>query len=97
MCFPFVVPEGEEIEAHLEFVFDGVDLVVGDSVGDLIQTLFGEEAIVPEWALMICGARVIGRQHSVSKTSILSVLDIDDCPLLGDEGGQLPELKTRQR
>ena len=29
-CLPFVVPEGEEVDAGLDFVLDGGDLIVGD-------------------------------------------------------------------
>ena len=46
-CFSFIVPEGEEIDAGLEFVLDGRDLIVGDGVVELVETLFAEEAVVP--------------------------------------------------
>ena len=45
---PFIIQEGEEIETDFEFVFDGRDLVVGGMVLDLLETLFGEEALVAE-------------------------------------------------
>ena len=52
-CFPFVVPEGEEVDAGLEFVLDGGDLIVDDGVVDLVETLFGEEALILDWALWL--------------------------------------------
>ena len=85
-CFPFVVPEAEEIATHLEFVFDVGDLVVGDSAWDLVETLLCEEALVPEWALGIFGAQMEGRQQRIYKASAILVLDIDDCMLLLEEG-----------
>ena len=36
-------------------------------------------------------------QHSITKTSIVNVCDIDDCLLLGEEGVELPELEARER
>ena len=96
-CFPFVVPEGEEVDAGLEFVLDGGDLIVGDGVVDLVETLFGEEAFVSEWALMIFGALVKGRQHSICKAAVVSILYVDDRMFLLEEGRELPELETCER
>ena len=44
----FIIQQWEEIETDFEFVFDGRDLVVGGMVLDLLETLFGEEALVAE-------------------------------------------------
>ena len=92
-----VVLEGEEIDAQLKFVFDSGDLVVGDWVWDLIQTLFGEQRVVPERTLRIFGARVKGRQDRISKAAVVSILDVDDCLFLGQEVWQLSELETGER
>ena len=35
-CLPFVVQEGEEVDAGFEFVFDSLDLIVGDWVVDYV-------------------------------------------------------------
>ena len=43
--FPFIVPEGEEVDAEFEFVFDGRYLVVFDMVFDCIEAFIGEEGI----------------------------------------------------
>ena len=96
-CIPVILPEVEEVDAHLEFVFDGGDLVVGHRISDLIETLFCEEAVVPKWALAVCGARMEGRQDRISKASVVLVLDVDDCMLLLEEGRELPEFETRER
>ena len=92
-----IIPEGDEVYADFEFVFDGGDLVVDDLVLGLDENLFGEEKLVREWALVICGASLKGRQHSISKSAVVSVLDFDDCLLLGEEGGERAELETRER
>ena len=47
-CLPFVVPEGEEVDACLAYVLGGGDLLVGDWVGDFVEPLFCEAAVVPE-------------------------------------------------
>ena len=86
-CFPLVVPDGEVLDAGLESVLDGGDLIVSDWVFDLTEPLFCDEAVVPELTLMIVGARMDGRQQRISKTSVVSVLDIDDCLLLGQKCG----------
>ena len=95
--FPFIVPEGEEVDAEFEFVFDGGYLVVFDRLFDCIEAFFGEELFVPAGTLWIFGARVKGGEHCISKTSIVSVLDVDDCLLLEKKGWELAELKTRER
>ena len=81
-CFPFIVAEGDEVDGQLKIIHDCTDLVVCEWVLDLVETLFCEEAVVPEWALRIFGAWVKGRQDRITKASIVSVGDIDDCPLL---------------
>ena len=35
-CFPLIIQEGEEVDAGLEFVFDGGDLIVADGVVELV-------------------------------------------------------------
>ena len=82
-CFHLIIPECEDIDADFEFVLYSRHLVVGDWVLDYVDTLFCEETVVPEWALWIFGATVKGRQHPISKASIVTLLDFDDCPLLG--------------
>ena len=85
--FTFVLLEGEEVDAHLEFVVACRHLVVGDWELDLVETLFGEEALAPECALRIYCSRVDGRQHPISKAAVVGVLDFDDCLVLRDECG----------
>ena len=70
---------------------------MGDWVGDLVETLLGEEAVVPEWALWMFRSRMEGRQYSISKAVVVGVLDIDDRMLLGEEDWELPELEARER
>ena len=95
--FPFFLTEGELVDAHLEYVFDGRDLVVGGRVFDLVDTIFGEEALVPESALGMFCTRMEGRQPRISKATVFSVVDVDDCMLLDEECGEIPELKARER
>ena len=54
-CFPFFVPVYEEVDANLEFVFDFRDFILGDWLFDLVETLFGEQVVVPERTLGIFG------------------------------------------
>ena len=66
-------------------VLDCTDLVVANLVLDLVETLVGEEALVPELALGICGGMVQSREHPLSKAAVVAVLDIDDCQLLRED------------
>ena len=84
-CYLFIVPEGEEIGAKFEFVFDRRYLVVFDRVFDLVQTFFGEQGLIPVRTFRVSGSRVKGREHCISKAAVISVLDLDDCMLLGEE------------
>ena len=63
---------------------------------DLVETLFGEEGLLPGRALRVSGSRVKGRQHLISDASIVPVLAVDDCLLLSEEGGQLAEHETSE-
>ena len=89
-CFPFVIPEGEKVDADLEFVFDCGYLVVRDWVYDLVEHHFGVEALVAEWLLGIFGSRVKGIQHSISKATVIRVVEINDRMLLVENVWQLP-------
>ena len=84
-CFPFIVPEGERFDAEFEFVFDGGYLVVGDRIFDLVETFFAEQRLLPVRKLRVSASRVKGREHCISKAAVISVLDLDDCMLLGEE------------
>ena len=84
-CFPLIVPEGEEVDAHREIVLEGGDVIVGHLVWDLVETLFCEEAVVQEWSLRIFGAWMEGRQDGISKAAGLDILDIVDRMLLCEE------------
>ena len=57
-CFPFLVPEREEVDAGLEFDLDGGDLVMFHWVFDLVESRLCEEAVVAEWPLRIFRAWV---------------------------------------
>ena len=70
---------------------------MGDWVGDLVETLLGEEAVVPDCSLWMFRSRMEGRQNSITKAAVVGVLDIDDRMLLGEEGCELPELETGER
>ena len=96
-CLRIIVPKVEEIDAGLDFVLDGRDLIMGEWVLDLIEPLFGEEAVVPEWALAIFGALMKCRQDSIPDAAIVLVLDIDDRMLLGEEDWELPQCEARER
>ena len=56
-----------------------------DRIFYLVETFFGEEAFVSVWALGMYGASVKSRQHSISEAPIVTVLDVDDFMLLGEE------------
>ena len=84
-CLPFVVPEGEEVDGEFEFVFNSGDLVVCDRVIDLVEAHFGEESLVSEWALMIFGSRIEGRQQCISEGPVPGVFDFDDCMFVREE------------
>ena len=53
--FPSNISENEELDANLEFVFDFRDFILGDWLFDLVETLFGEQVVVPERTLGIFG------------------------------------------
>ena len=82
----FIFPAGEEVDADLELVIDGRDLLVLDSVSELIEKLFGEEALVPEWALWMFGSRMEGRHHRISKAAVVSVLTLMTACFLARKG-----------
>ena len=64
---------------------------------DLIETLLGEEAVVPEWALRIFGEWMEGRQDRISKAAVVRIIDVDDRMFLLAEERELPELEARER
>ena len=93
----FLVPQGEGVDSDLDFVVDGRDLIMCDGVVELIETLFCEEAVLPERLRRIFGARMKGRQDRITKTVVAGVLEIDHCMILGQEVLQLSELETGER
>ena len=90
----FIVPGGEEIDAHLQFVFYGGDLLIGDCVADLLETLFCDEAVVPDWANMIFGPGRKGTKDRITKGAVVCLLFIDDRMLQREELWQLTELEA---
>ena len=82
-CFPFIVPEGDEVAAEFELVFDAGYLALFDRVFDCIKTFFREKGLVSLWVLWIIGARMEGIYHSSSEAAVVHVLDVDDCMLPG--------------
>lgn len=78
-------PKCEEVDADLEFIFDERDLIVGDWEGDLIETLFAEEALLLECPLGIFLAMVKGKQHRIAKAAVISSVEFDDRVLHPEE------------
>ena len=55
--FTNITREREEVEAQQDLVYDCRDLILGDWVLDLLETLVGEEALLSELAQWIFGWR----------------------------------------
>ena len=75
----------DQVEADIEFIIDGRDLVMGDWLLDGIQTLSQLEWILEVGTFWVQFSWVHGRKHRISKAAVVGVLDLDDCLLLGDE------------
>ena len=67
---------------------------MGAWVLDGIQTFSLEDWIVEVCTFSVHWSWVEALQHRISKAAVVSVLNVDDCLLLGEKGGELPELET---
>ena len=64
---------------------------------ELVEPPFGEQDVVPKRTLRIFGVTLRGRHYRISEASIVSVLDVDDCPLLGQVVWDLVKIEALQR
>lgn len=68
-----------------------------DMVLDLDENMFAEHVLVAAVTLMVSCSRGKCTHHRITKASIVPVLQVDDCLLLGEEGGQLAEVEISER
>ena len=91
-----IVVEGEHVDVHSDRVRDCGDVLDGYWIVNLVQSPLVEEVIVELWAVGVFAVSISRDrgEDGIPEAAIVLVLDVDDCPFLCQELGQLSVCST---